>query len=61
MVKISSKTNALQLEVGHSPVIIFHVNIETGHLAAIDEERELAPGNDWKVCYEAVNSGHEID
>ena len=50
-----------QLEVGHSPVIVFHVNIEPGHLAATVEERELAPGNDWKVCYEAVKSGHEID
>jgi len=47
---------------GHSSAIIFHVNLEPGHLAAIDEETELARGNDWKVCYEAerlIDSGHE--
>ncbi len=35
-----------QLEVGHSSAIILYVKVEPGHLAAIDEERELAPGND---------------
>ena len=59
--------NSVQIDkLRHSPAIVLHVNVELkrrsptiDHLAAITEERELAPGNDWKVGFGAVDSGHE--